>query len=175
MLTGHVAIALGAHGIRKSIPLWLLVAASQLPDWTDAVVCATGTRPSVTGMYSHSLFAITVLAVIAIIVAAAVTRNAGSALLVSAVVLSHVAGDYVTGLKPTWPGGPMIGMQLYDRPALDFVFEVALLSGCWLLYRRSFPVEKRGGRQLLILPAVLIAIQAISDIVLALSPTIQKC
>lgn len=175
MLTGHVAIALGAHGIRKSAPLWLLIAASQLPDWTDAVVCATGLRPSVTGMYSHSFGATVVLAAIVIIVSATITRHPGSALLAGAVVLTHVAGDYVTGIKPTWPGGPMIGMQLYDRPALDFVFEIALLSGCWLLYRRSFPVEKRAGRQLLVLPAVLIAIQALADIVIALSPAIQKC
>jgi membrane-bound metal-dependent hydrolase YbcI (DUF457 family) len=126
-------------------------------------------------MYSHSLAAMVLLAALAFAVAAARTRDVASALLVGAVVITHVAGDYVTGLKPTWPGGPMIGLQLYDRPAFDFIFEVALLSGCWLLYRRSFPAEKRAGRQLLVLPAVLIVIQALSDIVLALSPAIQKC
>ena len=175
MLTGHVAVAMGAHGIRNSIPLWVLVVASQLPDWADAVVCSSGLRPSVTGMYSHSWAATAGLALLAGLISTVLLRDLAGGLVVSAVVVMHTAGDYVTGIKPTWPDGPMIGMQLYSVPALDFVFETVVVAACWLLYRRSFPQSRRSDGRLLILPAALIAIQAVSDIVLFFSPTLQKC
>ena len=175
MLTGHIAVAMGAHGLRRAIPLWLLVLASQAPDWTDAVVCSTGLRPSVTGLYSHSIAATLVLAAMAAGIAVVVTREGLSGLLTGAVVMAHTAGDYVTGIKPTWPGGPLIGAQLYTRPGLDFLFEALVLAVCFLLYRRSFPAEQRNDRRILVLPLVLILIQAAADIVLALTPAIEKC
>ena len=175
MLTGHIAVAMGAHGLRRAIPLWLLVIASQLPDWADAVACSTGLRSSVTGMYSHSIPATAALALIAGLLAAAHTRDALSGVLTAAVVCAHTIGDYVTGIKPTWPGGPLVGAQLYTRPGLDFLFEVGVLAMCFLLYRLSFPVERRRSGKILLLPLVLILIQAAADIVFALTPSIEKC
>lgn len=175
MLTGHVAVAIGAHGIRNAIPLWLLIVASQLPDWADVIACTSGMRPPVAGMYSHSFPATASLALLAALVATLMLRDRVSGLVVGVVVVMHTVGDYVTGIKPTVPGGPMIGLQLYSAPAVDFIFETAVITGCWLLYRLSFPPLRRSDRRLLILPATLIAIQAISDIVLALGPSLQKC
>ena len=175
MLTGHIAVAMGAHGLRRAIPLWLLVLASQAPDWADAAVCSTGLRPSVTGMYSHSIAATLILAVMAAGIAVVVTGDGLSGLLTGAVVVAHTAGDYVTGIKPTWPGGPLIGAQWYTRPGLDFLFEALVLAMCFLLYRRSFPAAKRNDRRILVLPLVLILIQAAADILIALPPAIEKC
>ncbi len=175
MLTGHVAVALGAHGIRSTIPLWVLIVASQLPDWADAVVCTTGMQPSVSGMYSHSIAATAALAVLAAASSAVMLRDWSSGLIIAAVVVTHTLGDYVTGTKPTWPGGPMIGLQLYSAPGLDFVFETGIIIGAWMLYRLSFPPGRRDDRRLFILPGTLIAIQAMSDIVLAFNPSLSKC
>ena len=115
------------------------------------------------------------LALLGFVAALVISRDVRGSALVAAVVTLHTLGDYVTGLKPTWPGGPMIGAQLYSRPELDFVFETSVVILCWFVYRRSFPADRQNSKNLLVIPALLILIQAASDIVLALSPSIQKC
>ncbi len=175
MLTGHVAIAMGAHGLRSTVPLWLLILATQLPDWADAALCTAGMRSTVPGAYSHGFIPIGVLAVAASIAWFARSKSAAGSLMIGAVVISHALGDYVTGTKPTWPGGPMVGMQLYSQPALDFLFESVVIVGCWLLYRRSIPLEKRGSRFVMILLFTLLLIQGAADILLSLSPGLKKC
>ena len=166
---------MGAHGLRSTIPLWVLILASQLPDWADAVVCTTGMRAPLTGMYSHSFAATGALAILATGSSAVMLRKWSSGLVVGAIVVTHTLGDYVTGTKPTWPGGPMIGLQLYSAPGLDFIFETGIIIGAWMLYRLSFPPGRRNDARLLILPVTLIAIQAIADIVLAVTPSLSKC
>ena len=175
MLVGHVGVAIGAHGIRKTLPLGLLIIASQLPDWIDATLCMSGVRSSVPGMLSHSLPAITVLAVVAGILTFARSRDVAASSLVGMVVASHVIGDYFTGIKPLWAGGPTVGLGLYDRPALDFVFEAAVITAGWLLYRSSFPAERRSSREVSAVLVVLLALQLGADVVFWLSPGMQKC
>ena len=36
MYAGHLGFALGAYSFRRTIPLWLILIAAQLPDWLDA-------------------------------------------------------------------------------------------------------------------------------------------
>jgi len=64
-------------------------------------------------------------------------------LIVALVVVSHWALDYFTGIKPTWPGGPIVGMNLYARPLVDFALESATILAGWLLYRRTLPESAR--------------------------------
>ena len=175
MYAGHIGVALGARGIRVAVPLWVLVIASQLPDWADAGLCLAGTRPAIPGMYSHSLPAVTLLATAAAIGYFIISKNGSAAALVAAVVISHALGDYVTGIKPTWPGGPLIGLQLYRQPALDFLLESAVILGGWLLYRRTLPPERRSSRVALSLLFAVLAIQLAADIFFSISPTLRKC
>jgi len=175
MYVGHMGVALGAHGLRKGIPLWFLIIASQLPDWADAGFCLAGIRPSVPGILSHSIPAVTVLALIAAITYAAALRDPAGMLLVAAVVMSHAAGDYLTGIKPTWSGGPMIGLMLYRRPVLDFVIEAGVIFLGWLLYRRSLDSERRRTEPVYTLLAVLLVVQAGADVFLSLAKGLRKC
>lgn len=175
MYVGHVGIALGAHGLRRSAPLWFLIIASQLPDWTDAAFCLAGVRPSIPGILSHSLPAVGVLALAAAVAYAAMLRDPAGMLLVGAVVLTHAAGDYLTGIKPTWSGGPMIGLLLYRRPVLDFLLEASVILGGWFLYRRSLEPERRAAEPVYTLLAVLVAVQACADIVLSFAGGLRKC
>ena len=175
MYVGHVGAALGAKGIKSTIPLWALVIASQLPDWADGSVCLAGIRSSTPGMYSHSIPAVGVLTLIGALSYLLITRDAAGAGLIGALVISHALGDYVTGIKPTWSGGPMIGLQLYRHPVLDFIVEAVVILAGWMIYRVSFPSEKRGTRQVWTMLGVLLAIQAFADIVFSLSPTLKKC
>lgn len=175
MLTGHVAIAMAAHGLRSSIPLWVLILASQLPDWADAAFCTAGIRSAVPGTLSHGFVPIGILAAAASMAWFARSRSTAGSLIVAAVVITHAVGDYVTGTKPTWPGGPMIGLELYSKPMLDFLFESAVIGVGWLLYRRSFPAGKRDSRNVLMLIIVLLLIQGAADIILSMSPGLKKC
>ena len=175
MYVGHVGIALGAHGLRRAAPLWFLILASQLPDWTDAAFCLAGIRPSVQGILSHSLPAVAILALVAAAAYAAMMRDPAGMLLVAAVVVSHAAGDYLTGIKPTWNGGPMIGLMLYRKPLIDFVLEAAVILGGWFLYRRSLEPERRAAEPVYTLLAALILIQAGADIVLSFAQGLRKC
>lgn len=175
MYVGHVGIAIGAHGLRRTIPLWLLIVASQLPDWADAVVCIGGVRSTVPGMLTHSIPAVAVLAAGVALAWYATSRDAPGALLVFAVVATHAIGDYFTGIKPSWPGGPLIGLQLYQRPAIDFALESAVIFLGWLIYRSSFPPEKRSSRGVYLVLAALIVIQLAADIVFLTTPGLKKC
>jgi hypothetical protein len=173
--TGHVGVALGAHGIRKSIPLWLLILASQLPDWADAGLCLASVRTPVPGAYSHSLPAIGILAVAAAIGYCMILRDPAGMLIVALVVASHAAGDYLTGMKPVMPGGPLIGLQLYARPWIDFVLESTAVVLGWLIYRNSISREKRNSEPVFTLLFVLLVIQFGADIILTMTKGLKKC
>src|SRR6266581_8392218 len=63
-------------------------------------------------MWSHSIPAVLALTVALSLGCYLGTRDRALALLVGAITLSHVVADYATGAKPTWPGGPVIGLNL---------------------------------------------------------------
>src|SRR5215208_7458790 len=109
MYIGHVGAALAAKRARASIGLLVLLVATYTPDWVDTGLClAAAYDPQ--AMLSHSIPAVLLFALIGFIVYAATTRDWKGALLVAGVILSHMFLDWVTGYKPTWPGGPMIGL-----------------------------------------------------------------
>ena len=175
MYAGHVGIALGAHGIRKAIPLWFLVIASQLPDWADAAWCLADVRPQPPGILSHSIPAVSALAVIAALFYVIWLRDPAGMLLVFIVVLSHAAGDYLTGIKPTWIGGPMIGLMLYRRPVIDFLVESVVILTGWILYRRSLSPDRRNTEPAFTMLAALLVIQAGADVFLSFAKGLKKC
>jgi hypothetical protein len=175
MYAGHVGIALGARGFRKDVPLWALIIASQLPDWADAGLCVANLRSGTPGLYSHSFSAIAVLAAVAAAIYMLAARSAAGAYVMAAMVVSHAAGDWITGLKPTWTGGPMIGLQLYHYPMLDFVLEAAVIVIGWMFYRKSLPPERRSSAPSLALPGALLAFQLGADIFFSIAPGLPKC
>ena len=175
MYAGHVGFALGAKGIRPALPLWALIVASQLPDWTDATACLSGFHSVTPGMFSHSLPAIGLLTLLATVAYLAATRDLVGAGFVAILVVSHVLGDYVTGLKPMWSGGPMIGLQLYRHPVWDFVVEGVVILVGWLIYRASLSRDRRSAHDTWALLGVLLALQALADIVFFVSPGLRKC
>jgi hypothetical protein len=175
MYGGHVGIALAGKGYRSTVPLWLLLIATQLPDWTDAVVCATGIESPPSGMLSHSLPAVAVLAAVLALLYYVVARDVAAAALVAAIVASHAVADYATGLKPTWPGGPFIGLRLYQHPALDFILEAAVIVIGWMIYRRSVPPERRNSNPVNLLLFSLLLLQLAASVSFSLFPGVKKC
>jgi len=175
MYAGHLGIALGAKGLRASIPLWVLVVAAQLPDWADAGFCIAGVRSAVPGMYTHSFAAVAVLSGLAAAMYFGTSRDRIGAATVGAVVLTHVLGDYITGIKPTWAGGPLIGLGIYDNPPVDFVVEAIVILAGWFIYRKSIAEPRRNSLPVNLIPVALLLFQLAAVIAFSISPPLRKC
>lgn len=138
MITGHLGIAGAAHASRRDSSLpWLLVAA-MAPDIVDALfVVARQCNPH--GLYSHTVPAAALLAVIVGALAYYFTDQRATGVLSALLVLAHLPPDFLTGRKLFWPGADMMGLRLYDHPIGDFALEAALVVlGWWLLRRRPW-------------------------------------
>jgi hypothetical protein len=143
VIFGHLGLAAAVRGRWPNASLLWLLPASVAPDLLDVAMAATGIcNPD--GLYSHT---IPVVALLAALVGGAAYlmprgREASSTALATAcgcvaVVLLHPALDFLTGYKLFWPGGPHVGLRLYERPFADFLLEGALVILGWLLLRRS--------------------------------------
>lgn len=135
MIVGHLGLAGAAHAGRRDTTLsWLLVA-SMAPDVVDGVfVLARSCNPH--GLYSHTFPAAAIIAVVIGSVAYFFTDERTTGVLCVLLTLMHLPLDYVTGRKLFWPGGELLGLSLYDRPAADFAIEAPLaLLGWWLVRR----------------------------------------
>jgi hypothetical protein len=174
MYIGHLGFALAGKGLQRTAPLWLLIVATQGCDWVQVVACVAAPADA-SGMWSHSLPMVAALAAALSLASYLLTRNGMVASLTGAVAVSHVLADYVTGLKPTWPGGPAIGLELYSHPLGDLVVETSVLALGWLLYRRSLPPESRSSRLTWALLLLLGATQLLGVLRLGILPIIPKC
>jgi hypothetical protein len=174
MYIGHLGFALAGKGLRRDAPLWLLVVATQGCDWVQIAACVAA-PVGTSAMWSHSVPAVAALAAALWLCSYLLTGDRKLAALTGAVGVSHLLADYVTGLKPTWPGGPTIGLDLYSRPLGDLAVETAVLVLGWLLYRRSLPPESRSNRLAWALLVVLGATQLLGVFKLGLFPHTPKC
>jgi len=171
---GHVGIALGARGTRRELSLLVLLVATYAPDWIDGGLCVVGAYDP-RGMLSHSFPAIALLLAVVLTTFRVTKRDMVSGLVVCGVVVSHMALDWVTGYKPTWPGGPRIGFGLYNHPALNLVLETLVIMIGVFLYRRSLPPRARPWIDLAAMAGLLVAGQIVITIAKALTVSLPKC
>lgn len=169
MYAGHAAVALFARGKRPGLPLALLVPVAFGPDWVQWIFAATGRENR---QLSHSLVSVfaasTVIALIYWLVARSPGRGRNAAALWLVYVL-HWPADFITGIKPTWPGGPDVGLLLYANPVADVLLETALVCGAWIAYRQSLPVVARPRSIAPLVPLGLVAMQVGSAVLGVLS------
>jgi membrane-bound metal-dependent hydrolase YbcI (DUF457 family) len=166
---GHVGFGLGAYSFRKTLPLWLVLVAAQIPDWLDAGFCVADADRGPFGLYTHGFLPIAIAAGLAVVFTYAITRDLTGALIVALVVASHWGLDYFTGIKPTWAGGPVVGMDLYARPLVDVAIEAATILVGWLLYRRALPASVRNHGWTYATLFALCALQVIAGAAFALN------
>ncbi len=162
MITGHLGVAGAAHASRRDSSLPWLLAAAMAPDFIDALfVVARQCNPH--GLYSHTVPAAALLAVVFGAVAYYFTGRRATGLLSALLVLTHLPLDFITGRKLFWPGAEMMGLRLYDHPIGDFVVEAALvLLGWWLMRRRQWAPRWATGRAALVWLLVFqIAVEAV--------------
>jgi len=174
MLIGHVGAALAGKRARRSIGLLVLLVATYVPDWADIGLCLVGASNPL-GMLTHSIPAVLLFMLVAFAAYGTVTRDSTGALVIALVILSHLLFDWITGYKPTWPGGPMIGLQLYDHPVADFVVEAIVIVAGAALYGRTLPPRRRPWVDVSTMAGALLALQLTVDIARLLLKHLPKC
>jgi hypothetical protein len=174
MYIGHVGAALAAKRLRASIGLFALRVATYVPVWVDGGLCLAGAH-NPEGMLSHSIPAVVLFALAGFAVYALRTRDLTAALIVAGVIVSHVLLDWITGYKPTWPGGPMIGLQLYGHPVADFVVEGLVIVVGTVLYGRTLPPRRQPWIDVSIMLGALLVLQLGIDIAHMVMKSLPKC
>jgi hypothetical protein len=160
VITGHLGVAAAVRsGWRDASLLWLLPA-SIAPDLLDVAFSLLGVcNPH--GLYSHSVPVAAVLGAVLGGTAFLSTGSRTTGLAVAALVLLHLPADLITGRKIYWPGGPLIGLELYSQPVLDFALEACIALGGWWLLRRDAAVPRWA--TLAVAACALVLVQAAFD------------
>ena len=174
MYIGHVGVALAAKRTRVSVGLLTLLVATYAPDWVDSGLCLAGGY-SAREMLSHSIPAVLLFALMGFAAYTLNTRDRIGGVIIAAVILSHLLLDWITGSKPTWPGGPMIGLQLYSHPIADFVAEGVVIVAGALVYARTLPPRRRPWLDLSIMLGALLALQLTIDVAHLVFESLPKC
>lgn len=164
MYAGHAAVALALKAREPRLLLVPLMLACYGPDWLEVALMFPNKREGM-AVYTHSIPAVVIGGTLAAALYAA-TRRPGARLIFLAWLL-HWPADLFTGRKPIVFGTPLIGLDLYKLPAVDFALEtLVVVIGC-ALYARAFPARGELRRVIVILGATLIAMQAAVDVALA--------
>jgi hypothetical protein len=174
MYIGHVGAALAAKRARTSIGLFALLVATYTPDWVDSALCLAGVyNPE--RLISHTVPAVGLFALVGFVLYGLKTRDWAAALILAALILSHMVLDWITGYKPLWPGGPMIGLSLYDRPVVDFIAEGVVIVIGGVLYGQTLPPRRRPWIDVSIMLGALLALQLAIDVAHMMAKSLPKC
>lgn len=97
--------------------------------------------------FTHSLLNVLGWSVAAAILYWLIRKSWTNAIVVGAAVLSHWVLDFVTHRPdlPLWPGGPKVGLGLWNSVAGTVVIEVALfVLALWLYLRATSAIDRTG-------------------------------
>ena len=162
MFVGHFGVGLAAKTVAPRTSLGWLIAAPLLLDllwpiflllgWESVRIDpqATVVTPLdfVSYPISHSLLAAAGWAVFAATAYWALSRYRAGAIAIGAGVLSHWVLDWIVHRPdlPLYPGGPKLGLGLWDSVPATLGAEAAcFITGVWL-YERSTRATSNGGR-----------------------------
>jgi len=153
MFVGHLAVALAAKRAAPRAPLGALVAGAFGLDliWPFLLLVGlervrivpgyTAFTPLVFEHYpwSHSLGMALIWGAVSGRLSARVLKNARAGLLIGLAVVSHWVLDFITHVPdlPLWPGGPAVGLGLWNSIVGTLVVEGALFAGAIALYLRT--------------------------------------
>jgi membrane-bound metal-dependent hydrolase YbcI (DUF457 family) len=162
MFLGHYAVALAAKPAARRAPLWALVLAVQWPDLLWPVLLLTGVEqvridPGNTAFtpldflhypVSHSLAMDLLWGSLLGAFFLWRLKDDRAAVVLGASVVSHWVLDWITHRPdmPLWPGGPLVGLELWRSVPTTVVTEVALLALGIVLYLRATRAVDRAGR-----------------------------
>lgn len=161
MFIGHHAAAFAAKPLAPRVSLGTLFAATMALDLIWPLFILLGIEhvriaPGITAFtpldfydypYTHSLLCVLGWSLLAGVAYWLVRRSAKNALLVGIAVLSHWVLDFIAHRPdlPLWPGGPKVGLGLWNSIIGTIVVEVALFVLGLALYLRVTRARDRIG------------------------------
>lgn len=162
MFVGHLAVAFGAKKLDPQVPLAPLIAASFGLDLLWPVLLLLGIEtvrveagntmftPLAFDSYpwSHSLLMVLLWGSTGGVLAALYLKRARAGLVVGALVVSHWLLDVITHRPdlPLWPGGPELGLGLWNSVPATLSVEGGLLVVGVALYTRAARPRDQVGR-----------------------------
>ena len=162
MFVGHLAVALGIKRASPRTPLAALVAAAFGLDLLWPILLLIGVEsvrvdPGHTAFtpfdfehypWSHSLSMAVVWAVAVGRLAVVVLKRSVTGLLIGMALVSHWLLDYVTHIAdlPLWPGGPEVGLGLWNSIPGTLLVEGALLVAVLGVYVRGTRPRRTAGK-----------------------------
>jgi hypothetical protein len=136
VIAGHFGVAMATRARWSRLPLLVIVIAAIVPDIIDFTTAALRICGS-NGLYSHSLPAIAIESIVLGAVASLIWRSPRAGLTIAAMIVLHLAADYITGQKVLWAHGPIVGLNLYSHPLADFALETVVTFTGWRMLRTS--------------------------------------
>ena len=175
MLIAHFGMALAAKRVAPRPSLGTAIMAAQWADglWPAFVLLGlehVEIRPGITKVtpldfvsypYTHSLVADVGWAALFAAVYGTLRKDWRAASWLAALVLSHWVLDVLAHRPdmPTWPGGPKLGLGMWNSVSASLIAELALFgAGAWL-YARSARARDRLGN--LLFGAFVVALMVI--------------
>jgi membrane-bound metal-dependent hydrolase YbcI (DUF457 family) len=172
---GHFGLALAAKKVAPKPSLGTLVLAAQLVDgvWPVFLLLGWETAEIVPGIttvtpllfksypYTHSLVAGVVWGALLGGAYYALRRDRGGALWLAALVISHWLLDFVVHRPdlPLWPGGPRVGLGLWNSLPATLAVEFGLFgAGVWLYLNATRSRDRWGSVLLWLFVATLVVI-----------------
>jgi membrane-bound metal-dependent hydrolase YbcI (DUF457 family) len=162
VFVGHLAVALGIKRASPRTPLAALVAAAFGLDLLWPILLLIGVErvrvdPGHTAFtpfdfehypWSHSLSMAVVWAVAVGRLAVIVLKRAAAGLLIGLALVSHWLLDYVTHIAdlPLWPGGPEVGLGLWNSIPGTLLVEGALFAAVLGVYVRGTRPRRAAGK-----------------------------
>ena len=161
MFIGHHAAGFIAKRFAPQVSLGTLFAAALLLDLVWPLLLLAGLEhvridPGNTAFtpldfydypFTHSLLIVLGWSIAAAVLYWLLRKSWTNAIVIGAAVLSHWVLDYVTHRPdlPLWPGGPKVGLGLWNSVAGTVVVEVALfVLALWLYLRGTTPIDRTG-------------------------------
>lgn len=166
MFVGHLAVALGAKSVEPRVPLGAAVAAAFGLDllWPIFLLLGVETvrvHPGDTAFtslafvsypWSHSLCAAAAWSGLTILVGRGVYGWWRARLVLGGLVASHWVLDFITHRPdlPLWPGGPLVGLGVWNSIPATIIVEGSLLAAGLWLYVASTSARDATGRWALV-------------------------
>jgi membrane-bound metal-dependent hydrolase YbcI (DUF457 family) len=161
MFVGHLAVALGAKRVSPRTPLAALIGAAFGLDLMWPILLLAGIEhvrvdPGHTAFtplafdhypWSHSLSMAVVWAVAVGRLSVVLLKRSAAGLVIGLAVVSHWLLDYVTHIAdlPLWPGGPEVGLGLWNSIPGTLVVEGIFFSAAVFAYVRSTRPRQKVG------------------------------
>jgi len=159
----HMGVGLATKRVAPKIPTWILLASAYVIDFIWGAFYLAGIEhypqlePVTTNPWSHGLFMSVIWSVLAALIAARISRDFRTSLIIGLLVFSHWVVDFIshpmtavfpgdTGLSLFFDGSPTVGLGLWSTQLGVNIGEYGTLAVGFVIYLLTLRKLKREKR-----------------------------